>query len=223
MFWQEITRNTPLGLLQTWTLEASHYAQPKAPTTTFDWLYIFQPISLDSQQSLATQSHGLSTWTAIVWSGPNQGGSYYGVLKYKNGPYYPILVLYKYIHACGVYMYICMWNIYVQIHTCIYIYLWTKKSINSTSTSTPLGSLITWSWEAWLGLGTKETSPWAPPRTRVLAGFRPDSFITAFVLFRPRRLLWSHRWSFVAPRAMDIYGPGTTGWSSRLQEIYRSF
>jgi hypothetical protein len=30
----------------------------------------FQPISLDSQQSLTTQSHGLSTWMAIVWSGP---------------------------------------------------------------------------------------------------------------------------------------------------------
>jgi hypothetical protein len=30
----------------------------------------FQPISLDSQHSLATQSHGLSTWTAIVWSSP---------------------------------------------------------------------------------------------------------------------------------------------------------
>jgi hypothetical protein len=30
----------------------------------------FQLISLDSQQSLATQSHGLSTWTAIVWTGP---------------------------------------------------------------------------------------------------------------------------------------------------------
>jgi len=26
----------------------------------------FQLISLDSQQSLATQSHGLSTWTTIV-------------------------------------------------------------------------------------------------------------------------------------------------------------
>jgi hypothetical protein len=26
----------------------------------------FQPISLDSQQSLAIQSHGLSTWTAMV-------------------------------------------------------------------------------------------------------------------------------------------------------------
>jgi hypothetical protein len=26
----------------------------------------FQPISLDSQQSLATQSNGLSSWTAIV-------------------------------------------------------------------------------------------------------------------------------------------------------------
>jgi hypothetical protein len=30
----------------------------------------FQLISLDSQQSLASQSHGLLTWTAIVWSGP---------------------------------------------------------------------------------------------------------------------------------------------------------
>jgi hypothetical protein len=29
----------------------------------------FQPISLDFQQCLATQSHDLSTWTAIVWSG----------------------------------------------------------------------------------------------------------------------------------------------------------
>jgi hypothetical protein len=37
------------------------------------WLYFigyFQPISLYSQQSLAIQSHGLSTWTAIImWSG----------------------------------------------------------------------------------------------------------------------------------------------------------
>jgi hypothetical protein len=31
----------------------------------------FKLIYLDSQQSLATQSHGLSTWTAIVWSDPN--------------------------------------------------------------------------------------------------------------------------------------------------------
>jgi hypothetical protein len=30
----------------------------------------FRPISLDSQQSLATQSHGLSTLTAIAWSDP---------------------------------------------------------------------------------------------------------------------------------------------------------
>jgi hypothetical protein len=33
----------------------------------------FKPISLDSQQSLAIQSHGLSTWTTIVWSGPKVG------------------------------------------------------------------------------------------------------------------------------------------------------
>jgi hypothetical protein len=30
----------------------------------------FQLISLDSQQNLATQSHGLLTWTAIMWSDP---------------------------------------------------------------------------------------------------------------------------------------------------------
>jgi len=38
----------------------------------------FQPISLDSQQSLATQSHGLLTWTAIVWSSPySEGGNFF--------------------------------------------------------------------------------------------------------------------------------------------------
>jgi hypothetical protein len=57
--------------LWTWPLQASHYARPKAPFTIMILLAIYlQPISLDSQQSLATQSHGLSTWTAIVWSGP---------------------------------------------------------------------------------------------------------------------------------------------------------
>jgi hypothetical protein len=42
-------------------------------------LYIFgyfQPISLDFQQSLATQSHGLSTWTSLVWSGPKTSSSW---------------------------------------------------------------------------------------------------------------------------------------------------
>jgi len=42
------------------------------PGWRFQILYCigyFQLISLDSQQSLATQSHGLSTLTAIVWSG----------------------------------------------------------------------------------------------------------------------------------------------------------
>jgi len=34
----------------------------------------FQPIFLDSQQSLATQSHGLSAWITIVWR--NQGGMF---------------------------------------------------------------------------------------------------------------------------------------------------
>jgi hypothetical protein len=35
-------------------------------STYYILLAIFQLISLDSQQSLATQSHGLSTWTATV-------------------------------------------------------------------------------------------------------------------------------------------------------------
>jgi hypothetical protein len=46
------------------------------PDCWLQWLYFigyFQPISLDSQQSLATQSHGLLTSMAIVWSGPKFG------------------------------------------------------------------------------------------------------------------------------------------------------
>jgi hypothetical protein len=53
--------------LWTWLLEASHCAWLKAPILIF--CRLFQPISLDSQQSLAIQSHGLSTWTTIMWSG----------------------------------------------------------------------------------------------------------------------------------------------------------
>jgi hypothetical protein len=34
------------------------------------YINYFQPISLDSQQSLTTQSHGFLTSMAIVWSGP---------------------------------------------------------------------------------------------------------------------------------------------------------
>jgi hypothetical protein len=55
--------------LWAWPLEASHYTPVKG-STYYTLLAIFQPIYLDSQQSLATQSHGRSTWTAIVWSGP---------------------------------------------------------------------------------------------------------------------------------------------------------
>jgi hypothetical protein len=47
--------------LWAWPLEASHYG--------FTYLYFigyFQLIAMDYQQSLATQSHGLSTWTTIV-------------------------------------------------------------------------------------------------------------------------------------------------------------
>jgi hypothetical protein len=49
-----------------WPLEASHCAQLKAPVITVYFIGYFQLISVDSQQSLATQSHGLLSWTAIV-------------------------------------------------------------------------------------------------------------------------------------------------------------
>jgi hypothetical protein len=52
--------------LWAWPLEASHYAGRRLQLLYFIGYY--QPISLDSQQSLATQSHSLSTSTAIVWS-----------------------------------------------------------------------------------------------------------------------------------------------------------
>jgi hypothetical protein len=82
--------------LWAWSLEVSHYDRPSRETVVvhgqrFQILslafenftlcpakgsnsYIllasyFQPISLECQQSLAIQSHGLSTWTAKVWSG----------------------------------------------------------------------------------------------------------------------------------------------------------
>jgi len=45
-------------------LEASHYAQLRLPLLYF--IGYFQFISLDYQQSWASQSHVLSTWTAIV-------------------------------------------------------------------------------------------------------------------------------------------------------------
>jgi hypothetical protein len=78
--------------LWAWPLEASHYGRPSweavgvhdqrfglwrlhtMPGRMLQLLYFsgyFQPISLDSQQSLATQSHGLLTSTSIVRSGPN--------------------------------------------------------------------------------------------------------------------------------------------------------
>jgi hypothetical protein len=40
--------------------------QPKAPLTIIFLTIYLQPISLDSHQSLATQSHNLLTWTATV-------------------------------------------------------------------------------------------------------------------------------------------------------------
>jgi hypothetical protein len=73
-FEQGIKWHAPLSLdfgLGLWRLHTM-------PGRRLHFLYFigyFRLISLDSQQSLATQSHGLSTWTAIVWTGPNKGTS----------------------------------------------------------------------------------------------------------------------------------------------------
>ena len=65
LFWARNKVGCSFGFgLWAWPLEASHYARPRLQFLYF--IDYFQPISLDSQQSLATQSHGLSTWTAIV-------------------------------------------------------------------------------------------------------------------------------------------------------------
>jgi hypothetical protein len=65
--WEFMAKGLDFGLgLGLWRLHTM-------PGWRIPLLYLigyFQLIYLDSQQSLATQSHGLSTWTAIVWSGP---------------------------------------------------------------------------------------------------------------------------------------------------------
>jgi hypothetical protein len=51
-----------------WTLSLAFGGFTPCPTEGFISYILLdvQPISLDSQQSLAIQSHNLSTWTAIV-------------------------------------------------------------------------------------------------------------------------------------------------------------
>jgi hypothetical protein len=57
-------------LLWVWTLGLTFGGFTLCPakgSTYYILLAIyFQPISLDCQQGLTTQSHGVSTWTAIV-------------------------------------------------------------------------------------------------------------------------------------------------------------
>jgi hypothetical protein len=66
LFWADFKWDAPSSFgLWAWSLEASHYAWPKGPIPIYIIDY-FQPISLDAQQNLAIQSHGLSTWTTIV-------------------------------------------------------------------------------------------------------------------------------------------------------------
>jgi hypothetical protein len=69
-FEQGLKWHAPLSLdfgLGLWRL----HTMPKWRLCLLYFIGYFQLISSDSQQSLATQSHGLSTWTAIVWTGPN--------------------------------------------------------------------------------------------------------------------------------------------------------
>jgi len=64
LFWTQNKMGFSLSL--SLPLEASHYARLKAPIPIYCFYDYLQPmISLDSQQSLAIQSHGLSTWTAL--------------------------------------------------------------------------------------------------------------------------------------------------------------
>jgi hypothetical protein len=50
--------------LWVWPFEDSHYASQRLLFLNF--IGYFQHVSLDSQQSLAIQSHDLPTWTAVV-------------------------------------------------------------------------------------------------------------------------------------------------------------
>jgi hypothetical protein len=54
--WEFMAKGLDFGL---WALEASHYARTRAPIPIFYWL--FSAHFLASQQSLAIQSHALST------------------------------------------------------------------------------------------------------------------------------------------------------------------
>ena len=71
LFWTRNKVGCSFGFgLWAWPLEASHFAAQRLHFLYF--IGYFQLISLDSQQTLATQSHGLSTWMAKVRSGPKQ-------------------------------------------------------------------------------------------------------------------------------------------------------
>jgi hypothetical protein len=63
--WEFMAKGLDFGL-GLWRL----HTMPSQRLRLLYFIGYFQLISLDSRQSLASQSHGLSTWMAIVWSIP---------------------------------------------------------------------------------------------------------------------------------------------------------
>jgi hypothetical protein len=84
-----------------WTLHLAFGGFHTMPNWRLHLLYFigyFQLISLNSQQSLATQLHGLSTWTAIMWTGPKSPclllhSSDYTELSRQEGDYSEVPIL----------------------------------------------------------------------------------------------------------------------------------
>jgi hypothetical protein len=62
-------------MIWVWTLDLTFKSFTLCPAKGFNTCVLlttlFQPNSLNSRQTLAIQSHGLSTWTTIAWSGPS--------------------------------------------------------------------------------------------------------------------------------------------------------
>jgi hypothetical protein len=77
-FEQGIRWHAPLSLgfgLGLWRL----HTMPSWRLRLLYFIDYIQLVSSDSQQNLATQSHGLSTWTAIVWTSPYTNMCFFGM------------------------------------------------------------------------------------------------------------------------------------------------
>ena len=68
--WPSKLRGHGTSWSKVWTLGLTLHTMLGLRLQFLYFIGYFQPISLNSQQSLVIQSHGLLTWTAIVWSGP---------------------------------------------------------------------------------------------------------------------------------------------------------